>query len=211
MLSLHVVTKAVLLTGLTPQGFNLANNTSKTMFGFFEENPVRMNRFKDAMSFLQTFPGLQNSYVLEGFDWASLGNGLVVDVGGSHGLVSMDIARGFPSLRFVVQDLPQVIEDAKMKVPAELADRVTFMAHDMFTEQPVKDADVYYFRWILHDWSDKYCVKILKSLIPALKPGARIMFSERCLEPPCTLPLRQEKWNRWVSQDQLQSPQARFY
>ncbi|MCJ1387604.1 hypothetical protein MMC18_000447 [Xylographa bjoerkii] len=177
-------------------GFCLANNTSKPMFEFFEENPQRMNRFKDAMSFLQTFPGLQNSYVLRGFDWASLGNGLVVDVGGSHGLVSMDIAREFPSLQFIVQDLPNVIEDAKKKVPAELAERVTFMAHDMFTEQPVKDADVYYFRWILHDWSDKYCIKILKSLIPALKPGARLMFSERCIEPPCTLPLRQEKWNR---------------
>ena len=126
------------------------------MFEFFEENPQRMNRFKDAMSFLQTFPGLQNSYVLKGFNWASLGNGLIVDVGGSHGLVSMDIAREFPSLRFIVQDLPKVIEDAKKKVPAELAERVTFMAHDMFTEQPVKDADVYYFRWIFHDWSDKY-------------------------------------------------------
>ncbi|KAL8751471.1 MAG: hypothetical protein Q9184_006059 [Pyrenodesmia sp. 2 TL-2023] len=177
-------------------GFNLANNTSKPMFKFFEENPERMNRFKDSMSFLQTFPGLQNSYVLKGFDWASLGNGLVVDVGGSHGLVSQDIAREFPSLRFVVQDLPNVIEDAKTKVSAELADRVTFMAHDMFTEQPVKDADVYYFRWIFHDWSDKYCIKILKSLIPALKSGARIMFSERCLEPPGTVPPRQEKWNR---------------
>ncbi|KAL8704965.1 MAG: hypothetical protein Q9201_001911 [Fulgogasparrea decipioides] len=177
-------------------GFNLANNTSKPMFEFFEEDPERMNRFKDAMSFLQTFPGLQNSYVLKGFDWASLGNGLVVDVGGSHGLVSQDIAREFPSLRFIVQDLPKVIEDAKTKVPAELADRVTFMAHDMFTEQPVKDADVYYFRWIFHDWSDKYCIKILKSLVPALKPGARIIFSERCLEPPCTLPPRQERWNR---------------
>ncbi|KAL8717030.1 MAG: hypothetical protein Q9225_005693 [Loekoesia sp. 1 TL-2023] len=177
-------------------GFNLANNTSKTSFEFFEENPERMNRFKDAMSFLQTFPGLQNSYVLNGFDWASLGNGLVVDVGGSHGLVSQDIARGFPSLRFVVQDLPKVIEDAKTKLPTELADRVTFMAHDMFTEQPVEDADVYYFRWIFHDRSDKYCIKILKSLIPALKPGARIILSERCLEPPCTLPLLQEKWNR---------------
>ena len=66
------------------------------MFEFFEENPERMNRFKEAMSFLQKFPGLQNSYVLKGFDWASLGDGLVVDVGGSHGLVSQDIAREFP-------------------------------------------------------------------------------------------------------------------
>ena len=168
------------------------------MFDFFEENPERMNRFKDAMSFLQTFPGLETSHVVGAFDWASLGDGLVVDVGGSHGLVCQDLAKAFPSLRLVVQDLPKVVEDAKAKLPAEFADRVTFMVHDMFTEQPIKGADVYYFRWILHDWSDKYCIKILKSLIPALKPGARVMFSERCLEAPCTLPLRQERWNRFV-------------
>ncbi|KAL8652271.1 MAG: hypothetical protein Q9226_004340, partial [Calogaya cf. arnoldii] len=58
--------------------------------------------------------------------------------------------------RFKDGDLPKVIEDAHItKMPAELADRVSFMVHHMFTEQPVKDADVYYFRWIFHDWSDK--------------------------------------------------------
>ncbi|KAI4190536.1 MAG: hypothetical protein LQ348_003646 [Seirophora lacunosa] len=176
-------------------GFTLANNTSKPMFEVFEEKPERLSRFKDAMTFLHTSPGLQKSYVLNGFDWASLGNGLIVDVGGSHGLVSQEIAREFPSLSFVVQDLPNVIEDAKTKVPADLAGRVTFMAHDMFSEQPVTDADVYYFRWILHSWSDKYCIKILRSLIPALKAGARIMFSERCLEAPNILGSHEEKVN----------------
>ena len=169
------------------------------MFDFFEENPSRMKRFKDGMTFLHTLPGLESTYILKSFDWASLGNGLVVDVGGSAGHVSMDIARGFPSLRFIVQDLPKVIEDARTKVPVELADRVTFMAHNIFAEQPVKGADLYYFRFILHDWSDKYCMKILRSLVPALKPGARIILHERCLEAPCTAPARKEKWNRWVS------------
>ncbi|PQE10357.1 hypothetical protein CJF32_00000898 [Rutstroemia sp. NJR-2017a WRK4] len=177
-------------------GFCIANNTNQRMFQFFEDHPDRMRRFKAAMSFLQTFPGLENSYVLTGFDWASLGKATVVDVGGSHGLVSIDIAKAFPNLRFIVQDLPKVVEDGRTKVPVELADRVTFMAHDFFDEQPVRDADVYYFRWIFHDWSDKYAVMILKALVPALKPGARIVLSERCLEEPCTLPLRQERWNR---------------
>jgi tRNA G46 methylase TrmB len=77
------------------------------MFEFFEEHPDRMSRFKDAMSFLQTFPGLENSYVLESFDWASLGKATVVDVGGSYGLVSIDIAKEFPDPRFIVQDLPK--------------------------------------------------------------------------------------------------------
>jgi SAM-dependent methyltransferase len=189
-----------LLEGLTDkncfQGFQLANNTEKTMFDFFEDHPERMSRFKDAMAFLQTFPGLEPSYAVKAYDWASLGKATVVDVGGSHGLVCIALAKEFPDLQFVVQDLPKVIEDAKTKSPADLSNRVTFQAHDFFEEQPVKNADIYYFRWILHDWSDKYCVKILRALIPALKPGARLLFSERCLEAPCTLPLRAEKWNR---------------
>ncbi|KAH8692496.1 sterigmatocystin 8-O-methyltransferase precursor [Phaeosphaeriaceae sp. PMI808] len=177
-------------------GFQLANNTEKTMFDFFEDHPERMRRFKDAMSFLQTFPGLQPSFAVKAYDWASLGKATVVDVGGWHGLVSIALANEFPDLEFVVQDLPKVIEDAKAKSPVELSHRVTFQAHDFFEEQPVKNADIYYFRWIFHDWSDKYCVKILRALIPALKSGARLLFSERCLEAPCTLPLRAEKWNR---------------
>lgn len=165
------------------------------MFDFFEEHPERMSRFKDAMSFLSTFPGLENSYVVKGYDWASLGQATVVDVGGSAGHVSIELAKNFPDLHFIVQDLPKVIKAAPAP-PAEVADRVTFQSHDFFTEQPEKNADIYYFRWILHDWSDKYCLKILKALVPALKSGARLLLSERCLEPPCTLPMRKERWNR---------------
>jgi hypothetical protein len=133
--------------------------------------------------------------VISGFDWASLGEATVVNVGGSHGLVNIDIAKAFPKLHFIVQDLPKVIEDARAKLPEELSDRVTYMAHNFFTEQPVNDADIYYFRWILHDWSDKYCLKILKALIPALKSGARLLLSERCLEAPSTVSLAKERWN----------------
>jgi len=51
---------------------------------------------------------------------------------------------------------------------------------DFFTEQP-SVADVYYFRWIFHNWSDKYCIQILRNLIPSLRPGARIVIHERVL------------------------------
>jgi hypothetical protein len=40
---------------------------------------------------------------------------------------------------------------------------------------------VYFFRWIIHNYSTPYAVKILKNLIPALKPGARIIINDHCL------------------------------
>jgi hypothetical protein len=43
---------------------------------------------------------------------------------------------------------------------------------------------VYYFRWILHNYSTPYAVKILKNLVPALKPGARVIINDHCLREP---------------------------
>jgi hypothetical protein len=62
------------------------------------------------------------------------------------------------------------------------------MAHDFFEEQPVKGADVYYYRWTLHNWSDKYCIKTLKALSPALKKGSRVLIMDVVMPPPGILP-----------------------
>lgn len=40
---------------------------------------------------------------------------------------------------------------------------------------------MYYFRWILHNYSTLYAIKIIKSLIPSLKSGARVVINDHCL------------------------------
>jgi len=45
---------------------------------------------------------------------------------------------------------------------------------------------VYFLRWIFHNYSDPYAIKILKSLIPALKPGAKIIINDHCFREPGT-------------------------
>jgi chemotaxis methyl-accepting protein methylase len=104
-----------------------------------------------------------------------------------YGQVSIALANRHPLFRFVVQDRPETVSDGSSKLPAELTDRVTFMAHDFFTEQPIKGADVFLLRWILHDWSDKYAIKILRALAPALKPGVRILINEAVIPEPGVL------------------------
>lgn len=120
-------------------------------------------------------------------------------IGGSHGFVCILLATTFPDIRCVVQDLPEVVAAGASKLPPALMNRVNFMAHDFLTEQPVKNADVYYFRWIFHNWSDKYCVQILRNLIPALKPGAIILINDNCLPEPNTLSLWPEERIRCVN------------
>lgn len=51
----------------------------------------------------------------------------------------------------------------------------------MFTPQPVEGADIYFLRNVFHNWSDGHCVRILKALVPALKPGSRVLVCEHII------------------------------
>jgi hypothetical protein len=43
---------------------------------------------------------------------------------------------------------------------------------------------VYFFRWIIHNYSTPFAIQILKALLPALKPGARVIINDHCLREP---------------------------
>ncbi|KAI1771117.1 S-adenosyl-L-methionine-dependent methyltransferase [Hypoxylon cercidicola] len=155
-------------------GFTLANNSDKSMYDILAENPDRAERFGKYFS----QPNESADGLLDNYPWK--GKETMVDVGGSHGSVAISIAQRFPNMKCIVQDLPDTASEGASRLPASLQDRVTFMAHDFFTEQLVS-ADVYYFRSIFHNWADKYCIKILQNLVPAMKSGARVVIHERIL------------------------------
>ena len=134
--------------------------------------------------------------MVNSYPWNGLEHATVVDVGGSHGAMSYALAERLPHLTCVVQDLPEVAAKASKSVPPELAHRVSFMPHDFFTQQPVVGADMYLFRWVMHDWSDKYAINILRALIPALKYGARVVINEFVLPEPGTMSPFQERFYR---------------
>ncbi|KAL4722290.1 Alpha-1,3-mannosyltransferase cmt1 [Fusarium chlamydosporum] len=177
-------------TSLTRTGFNHAWGTvdKEPMFATFGKDPPRGKRFAVAMASLTGGEGYEVGYFVNHYDFTEVdaNEGTFVDIGGSHGFVCVDLAKKWSKMRFVVQDLPKTISSAPSPICEEqgVNQRISLQAHDFFTEQPVKGADVYYFRWILHNLSTKYAVTILKNLIPALKPGARILINDHCLREP---------------------------
>ncbi|KAI0015114.1 S-adenosyl-L-methionine-dependent methyltransferase [Xylariomycetidae sp. FL0641] len=176
-------------------GFSLANHTDQPIYEVFSQFPERARRFANAMRAFTQSTGFALRHVAENFPWADIpGGGTVVDVGGSQGHVCAELARRYPTLRFVVQDLAPVIAAAQQdtSLDAAIRERITFAVHDFLTPQPVRGADVYLFRWIFHNWSDKYCVRILRGLIPALKPGARVLVNDSVLPEPGSLSRWQE-------------------
>ena len=168
-------------------GFSLAYATDIPMTDAIGRDPRRASQMAGAMNFMQSGPAYAPRHFLENFEWGDAAQGLLVDVGGAQGEVAIEIARYLPGIKCVVQDLPEVIKDAKVPDDLKADGRLRFLAHDFFKEQPVKGADIYYLRWILHDWSDKYAANILRNLVPALGKGARVLISDLCIPPPCVL------------------------
>ncbi|KAK4451383.1 S-adenosyl-L-methionine-dependent methyltransferase [Podospora aff. communis PSN243] len=174
----------------TETAFNLAQHTELGFWAYKAAHPEKTARFAAAMAFMTKKPGREMEFLLDNVDWASSltppeanGSGLIVDVGGSYGFIALGLAPRLPSAKFIVQDQPNVIAGA----PKDADPRVEFQVHDFLTEQPVVGADVYIFRQIFHDWTDSGCRKILSAMIPALKPGARIIINDSIMPAPGTV------------------------
>ncbi|KAL9614957.1 MAG: hypothetical protein Q9167_000599 [Letrouitia subvulpina] len=165
-------------------GFNIAHGTTQNSFEEISSLPHRKQRYAEAMRWFSTDPGFEANHILDGFDWAGLGWATIVDIGGSYGSVSIAIAQKFSNLSCIVQDQKDIAEVGCEMLPASLEKRVSFMGHNFFDPQPVKAAAVYLLRWILHDWSDAYAVRILQALRPALTDGSRIVICDLVLPQP---------------------------
>lgn len=155
--------------------FNIAHGTEDVFFDEIAKHPDREKRYADAMGWFTSGPGFEPIHLVDTIPWGEYD--IVVDVGGSTGLVSRAIAQRHPSVKFIVQDRQDPVSQGRKGLPPQFQETVTFMEHDFFNDQPIC-ADAYLLRSVLHDWSDKYASKILKALIPALKKGARIIVNE---------------------------------
>ncbi|EOD45656.1 putative o- protein [Neofusicoccum parvum UCRNP2] len=137
------------------------------------------------------------------YPWDRLGTATVVDVGGGVGGFSLQLSHLYPHLNFVVQDRAPVLRQAQDTVwpeenPSALSQgRVTFTPHDFFSANPVQHAEVYWLRYILHDWSDEYCVQILSAIRQSMGPRSRILICDQVMNttlgspelPPAPKPL----------------------
>ena len=63
-------------------------------------------------------------------------------MGGAHGDICKALLLANPELFCTVQDLPSTIQNA-LAPDQSIQERIRYMAHDFFQEQPVKDADAY--------------------------------------------------------------------
>eukprot|EP00913_Durusdinium_trenchii_P002473 g2285.t1 len=99
----------------------------------------------------------------DAFPWPR--SGVIADIGGGNGhLLRALLQKG--AAQGVLFDLPSVIETSRQHWPdGDLmrGSSVTYMPGSFLEAVPVK-ADIYVLKWILHDWSDADCIRILSNL-----------------------------------------------
>lgn len=178
-------------------GFALGHNTKMSFYDYTNADEARAESFAGAMEAYSSCSEFNVSHMVDGYDWDALGEVKVVDIGGAQGHIAVELAKRFPTLDIVVQDLPRMVENATASVPEKLKERVQFMGYDFFEPQTV-EADVYYYRWVFHNWSDKYAIRILKALAPALKPGAKVLIMDAVMPELGVLPHWRERFMRYV-------------
>lgn len=164
----------------------------RDIFSLISDDTPRVERLANAMSFMTTVPETSFSNFVANVPWTPGQQHaqicecpkVVVDVGGSRGDLCEALLLAYPQIeKVVVEDLPEVTKsNVERGSPGELSERIHYQPYDFFTEQVVKNADVYLFSNVFHDWSDTYAVQMLRNQIPALKPGARIVINDICID-----------------------------
>ncbi|KAE8312818.1 hypothetical protein BDV41DRAFT_577250 [Aspergillus transmontanensis] len=91
-------------------GYSLAFNANKSPFDGISKDLHRQVQFIPAIRFSNLHPSYHLSHLLDNYG-SGTGECTIVDLGGSHGDISTEIASRYPQIRCIVQDLPGMIAD----------------------------------------------------------------------------------------------------
>ncbi|EJD01727.1 S-adenosyl-L-methionine-dependent methyltransferase [Fomitiporia mediterranea MF3/22] len=173
--------------------FQKARNTNLSVWEYLDLPENEAMRKRAAIALAGSNKMQPPSTILSGFDWGSVPKGgVVVDVGGGLGQVALEISKAFPELQVVLEDRPSNVEQAKQfwseNLPSAVSNgTVHFIGMDFFEAQPKLPGDpsVFLLRNIIHDWSDLYCVKLLRRLREAATPTTKLVIVDAVLEYAC--------------------------
>lgn len=165
VLPLHVLSRSI-----TEGGTAFKMIHGEEMFDFSSSNSGFNRVFNEGMACTAK---ITINAILASYKTGFLGTkGSVVDVGGGTGVAISEIVKAYPHLNGINFDLPHVISMAP-----RYDNGVTHIGGDMF--EAIPPAETIFMKWILHDWSDDDCIKILKNCRKAIpKESGKIVIAE---------------------------------
>ncbi|EEF44475.1 xanthohumol 4-O-methyltransferase [Ricinus communis] len=143
------------------------------IWDFAARNPEFNKMFNGGMSCTAR---LTIRAILEGYKDGFCSMKSLVDVGGGTGDLVTEIVKSHPHIKGINYDLAHVVSTA----PAY--EGVCHVGGDMF--QAIPNADAVIMKWIMHDWGDEDCVRILKNCRKAIpEKTGKVMIVDIVLQP----------------------------
>lgn len=165
------------LKEFSPRWQQALGTTAEETFAALYEDPVRLRRFCQLMDAFSLPIGQR---IAECFDFTPYR--CVMDVAGGAGGLATQIGRKYSHLRGIIMDLPPVCRVAEERIEANgLSDRFTTQTADLLAGPYPLGADAITLSWILHDWGDENCRKILQNCFDALPSKGVLLISESVL------------------------------
>ncbi|MFG2120875.1 methyltransferase [Streptomyces sp. NPDC048710] len=109
----------------------------------------------------------------------------IADLGGGDGWFLAQVLKRNPDATGILMDLPRVTASARPVLEeAGVADRVTVLPGDFFTDPVPTDCDAYFFKGVLHNWSDEEAVTVLRRVRDAIgDDDARLLIFDQVMAP----------------------------
>jgi O-methyltransferase len=144
-----------------------------SLFDWFGAHPVEGSNFTNGLSGLTL---TEAAAIASAYPFPAAG--IVCDIAGGTGVLLGEVLRRHPALTGILVEAPAVLTDAAAHLDSMgVTDRVTLLRGDLFGVF-VAAADVYLLKWILHDWSDADCTRILRNVAAAMPVGAKLVIVE---------------------------------
>ncbi|XP_006460604.1 hypothetical protein AGABI2DRAFT_117544 [Agaricus bisporus var. bisporus H97] len=175
----------------------------KTLFDYYAVSSSEQNKL--AFHFDKGMIGwgsvMEIDSLIPGIPWNTLPKGTsVCDVGGGVGNICINLAKHYPTWKFVLQDLPKPMDNAEKKIwpercPEAIAEnRIEFIPLDFLKGSPKEGCDIYYLKNILHSWSDEDCIKIIGNVTRAMGPSSRLFVHEFVVRPGYRIPKEEARF-----------------
>jgi hypothetical protein len=168
------------------------------IFEYLRRHPDDGRQFSASMA---SISGTENDAVARAYKFGR--HQRLVDVGGAHGHLLATVLRRYKKLRGVLYDQPHVVAGAEasgfVSAPG-VRERCEVIGGSFFDSVPA-GADAYLMKYILHDWDDAKCARILGHCRDAMAPGGRVLVVDRVIQPG-----GDADWSKWLDINMLVGP-----
>jgi 2-polyprenyl-3-methyl-5-hydroxy-6-metoxy-1,4-benzoquinol methylase len=135
------------------------------------ENPAWVEFAHSMAPMMAPMAAPLGSIALEGFS----GDLQVLDIAAGHGLFGIEVARQAPHARVVAQDWANVLEVAKENArKAGVSDRFKTLPGSAFDVNYGGPYDIVLLTNFLHHFDPATCIRLLKKVREAMKPGGKV-------------------------------------